>query len=72
MTKKDCSGCEDDFYNGNNQYGIGECWAFKKAKLILRKQVSIHQSPPWDQKPVKRPSCYKKKGYVFVGKDQTC
>lgn len=36
MTKDNCKGCRDDFYNGHNPLGVKECWLFKKAKLVAR------------------------------------
>ena len=32
--KEKCLGCHDDFYNGNNPYGIKECWHFKDARVV--------------------------------------
>ncbi len=69
--KKHCIGCNDNFYNGNNQYGISECWNFKKAKLIKRKKVGINDVPPWTWKPQKFPSCYRRKGYVFINCEES-
>ena len=31
-----CSGCYNNFYNGNNELGIKECWSFKSSKIVLR------------------------------------
>lgn len=70
--RKHCVGCEDNFYNGNNPYGVTECWKLASMKLILRKRVPIWQVPPWNQPAEKKPSCYRCKGYVWVGKDVTC
>ena len=64
--KSDCEGCEDNFYNGNNPHGTKECWKFSDAKIIMRKQVHINQTPPWTQKPTLMMSCYRKKQFVFV------
>lgn len=40
MTKQEklqyCGGCQGDFYNGNNPYGIKECWHLKTSKLANR------------------------------------
>ncbi len=66
MTKRDCSGCEDNFYNGNNNLGVKECWNFTSAKMIKRKQVGMNDVPPWTWEPETYPSCYRKKGYVFI------
>ena len=69
MSKADCTGCEDSFYNGNNPYGVKECWSFKNAKLIYRQQVPIDQRPPWTQAPRIFPSCYRRKGYAYMNAD---
>ena len=65
-----CSGCENNFYNGNNQYGVEKCWSFEKSTVMPRKRVSMSQVPPWKQKPTKMLSCYHEKGYVFVEGDR--
>lgn len=70
MTKENCFGCEQDFYNGNNPLGVKECWHFQTANIISRKKVGLWQNPPWTQKAGKYPSCYQQKGYVFVKPDQ--
>lgn len=70
MNKSNCVGCEDNFYNGNNQLGVKECWHLKTAKMILKKQVGYSQVPLWKQKPIKVPSCYQVKGYVFIEKNR--
>ena len=69
MDKKHCIGCNDNFYNGNNPYGIQVCWALDRAKLIMRKRVGLNDRPPWTRKPEKLPDCYREKGYVFVSPD---
>lgn len=65
-----CSGCEQNFYNGNNPYGIKECWFLKSAEVVMRKKVHVNQVPPWKQKPIKTLSCYQQKRYVMVGPKQ--
>ncbi len=70
--KLNCSGCEDNFYNGNNPHGTKECWKFKGAKIIPRKEVHINQVPPWNQKPELRMNCYRKKQYCYVDGDRKC
>lgn len=37
--KSHCSGCRDNFYNGNNPLGIKECWNLKTAKLVRRYRI---------------------------------
>jgi len=66
---KHCSTCEEDFYNGNNPYGVKECWNLDEAKLVLRKEVGINQVPPWKQKPIKVLNCFRRKGYVYTNPD---
>ena len=66
MDRKHCAGCHDNFYN----IEVGECWSLKDAKLILRKEVSIDQRPPWDQKAKLIPNCYHQPRYVYVKPEQ--
>lgn len=70
--KSRCAGCRNDFYNGNNNLGVKECWSLKDAKVILRKRVHRDQIPPWNQKAEKFPDCYNQAGFVFVKPDATC
>ena len=73
MTKQEkkrmCSGCRNNFYNGNNPYGVKECWNFKTSRVVLKKKVPIWLEPPWDMEPQKVLSCRHEKGYVFVDKN---
>ena len=66
MTKRDCRGCVDNFYNGHNQIGVPECWMFKGATLVLRREVGMDERPPWTRTPTMKPNCYRKKGSIFV------
>ena len=46
--KKDkalCAGCRNDFYNGNNQLGVQECWSFKSAKVCTRYKLHWWTAP---------------------------
>ena len=40
MTKADklrmCVGCCENFYNGQNPYGVKECWSLRRAKVVTR------------------------------------
>lgn len=67
MNTSKCAGCSEDFYNGKNPYDVKECWHLKDAKVILRRRVGINDVPPWKRKPERLPSCYRERGYVFVG-----
>ncbi len=64
--KSMCSGCVDNFYNGNNPYGVDECWSYAKAEVCKKKFVPLDQCPPWKMPAVTTLSCYKRKGYVKV------
>lgn len=66
MTKQHCIGCEQDFYNDKNPMGVKECWSFKTATLVPRIRISIHERPPYTQKPKMLPACRQEKGYVLV------
>ena len=75
MTKREklkhCIGCRNNFYNGNNDLGVAECWSLEEAKLVWKKEVSIYQRPPWNQKARRFLSCFHRTGYVYVRPDQT-
>lgn len=70
MDKKYCIGCRDNFYNGNNDLGISECWRLNTAKLIKRKEVHISQFPPWNQKAKMFPDCYHRPLFAYVAADR--
>ena len=38
--KSMCSGCRNEFYNGQNPYGIPQCWSFKDAKVVDKEAYS--------------------------------
>lgn len=62
-----CTGCNDDFYNGNNQYGIKECWHKKSAKVVWRKEVPIDLRPPYNHIHKRRfYSCYRRRGFAYL------
>jgi hypothetical protein len=67
-----CVGCDQNFYNGNNNMGIQVCWSLAGAKLVSRKRVHMDQVlhmdqvPPWTQKPEKVYDCRRERHYVFV------
>ena len=72
MDKSNCIGCREDFYNGNNTLGVKECWNLKTAELIMRKEVSVHQVPPWNQAARLFPKCYCRDGYIYISPEKTC
>ena len=69
MKKENCNDC---YYNGYNHGfgGVKECWYFKTAKLIWRKEVHIDQIPPWNQKAKRFPNCYRRSRYVYVSPER--
>lgn len=68
MDKKHCSGCEQNFYNGNNPYNVKECWHLKDAKMMTRFAISMNA--PMGTKSnyykVKKSSCFQQKGTCFL------
>ena len=68
---KHCAGCHDNFYNHPGNSPDGRCWSLDTMKLVIKKEVSIDQRPPWTQKAKRLPACYHRPRFVYVGKDQT-
>lgn len=61
MELKHCSGCRDNFYNGNNNLSVKRCWSFdKKKKLEWRVGPIGHwENPPYKNKKKKLvPPCW--------------
>ena len=59
MDKKYCRGCRNNFYNGNNEFGIKECWSFKDAKTVWRIPIGHWERPPYKNKrKVRVANCY--------------
>ena len=71
-TKTLCIGCTENFYNGNNDLGVTECWNYKSGTIRRKKFVPVWMRPPWTDVPVITTlSCHRKKGYVSVAPNQT-
>lgn len=70
MNKDHCRGCRNDFYNGNNECGVKNCFSLKAAKMITRFRISIHT--PMNRKSgytkMKLPNCYHQKGSAYLEK----
>ena len=63
MKKEHCNGCESNFYNGNNPFGVEECWHFKEAKLVKRIMIGHWESPPYkDKKVINKLNCFSERG----------
>lgn len=72
-TTKNCQGCRDNFYNGNNRLGVQKCWLLDNARLVRRKEVGMSDVPPWHWQPVVvLPECYRRSGYVYVNPRSIC
>lgn len=55
--KKMCSGCRNNFYNGNNDLGVKSCWSFQDSKVVDKEAYpNIHCVKPSKYK--KTLSCY--------------
>lgn len=39
MKEPTCSGCRNDFYNGDNDLGVKECWSREDAKVVTRYRI---------------------------------
>ncbi len=62
-----CAGCHNNFYNGNNPYGIERCWSLKSAEPVEAKFVHMNDVPPWDRQPVEDTlSCYRRPDHIKV------
>lgn len=64
--RKYCAGCRNNFYNGNNDLGVAQCWSLEEAKVGMYRMVHINDAPPWTDKPVKALDCYSRPQWVKV------
>ncbi len=68
MNKTNCTGCEENFYNGNNPFGITECFHLKHATITMRFAISVNA--PMDTRAnyiqERRPVCFRRKGSVYL------
>jgi len=67
-TPEHCSGCRNNFYNGNNSLGVARCWSLESAKLVTKYELS--KNCPMNIREAyfkcKKPSCYHSTGYVYL------
>lgn len=68
-SKSMCSGCRQNFYNGNNPLGVKECWSFQSATVVTRMLVGTWQNPPYVWSPRKVLSCYCPEGLHPIKRD---
>ena len=66
MTRSDCAGCRDDYYNSGDR----KCWSFDTAKVKTR--FRIHRDTPCSRPgayvKVRAPSCKHGAPYFYVDK----
>uniref|UniRef100_A0A6H2A1U1 Uncharacterized protein n=1 Tax=viral metagenome TaxID=1070528 RepID=A0A6H2A1U1_9ZZZZ len=67
-SKSMCAGCHNNFYNGNNQYGIKECWSYPHARVKTRYGIgiSVPMTRPENFLAAKMLSCYFESGYAWL------
>lgn len=54
-----CHGCRENFYNGNNDLGVKECWMFSDAQVVDKVgHSSVHRTGGPDTKLVKTLHCW--------------
>ena len=61
-----CRGCRDNFYNGNNDLGVKECWYLENMDVTTKVEVPIDQRPPYSQPTGYFPTCYRRPGYAYL------
>jgi hypothetical protein len=62
-----CAGCRQNFYNGNNNLGVKECWNLKTAKLRTRFRIGTHtpQDRASNFQKVRAYHCHQPEGAVM-------
>lgn len=70
ITREQCRGCEDDFYNQGNNSMTGRCWAAESGSMVVRFRIGTWVRPdqPGAFTELTLPSCYSKKGAHFYPK----
>lgn len=62
-----CAGCRNNFYNGNNDYGVKQCWSFKDAEVVKVLAVGLHQEPPYYNDNIRYClNCYQSRGMFYM------
>jgi len=61
-----CIGCRDNFYNGNNDLGIKECWCLEDAEVVKRMPIPLDLAPPYKPFTEKTLSCHRRQGCVMI------
>ena len=63
ITREQCNGCEDDFYNVEGHSMSGRCWSAKTGKMKVRYRTGTWTMPasPGAFTKVRVPTCYRQK-----------
>jgi hypothetical protein len=65
-----CSGCENNFYNGNNDYGVKQCWSYSKNKVVKKLRIRVDQCPPYNKENTSwMLGCFNRKGMCYPAPD---
>lgn len=67
-TAEHCTGCRNNFYNGNNSLGVARCWSLESAKMVTKFELGCNVPMNIREAYIKVrvPSCYHKNGYVYL------
>jgi hypothetical protein len=70
ITREQCRGCEDDYYNSSATSSSGRCWNAASGKTKLRYRIGTWTEPtvPNAFTEEMRPSCFHRKGVSFYDK----
>lgn len=71
ITREQCRGCNDDFYNGRTNIGGDDrCWSAKGGRMAKRYAIGTWTAPtvPFAFTEVRVPSCYRQKGTHYTDK----
>ena len=70
-----CIGCRNNFYNGNNNLGVKQCWSLKSARKVKRWRLGWWTTPdtPGALVQVLTYNCHHQTGrYAFSEKLPSC
>ena len=56
--KEMCQGCRNNFYNGNNNLGVEECWSFSTAEVCDKIGYHSIHSVKHDETKIKTLNCW--------------
>lgn len=70
ITREQCRGCEDDFYNHAGRSSSGRCWSAESGTMKVRFRLGTWTLPasPRAFTEMEVPSCRREKGFHFYDK----